>query len=138
MSTKNLKINKKLLKRLGQKYQLNFVVLFGSRADGTARDSSDFDIAYSSRRDIDYGEEGFLLLDLARAIKMKPTQIDLVNIKHASPLLKKQIADQGQLLAEFTPDSFDNFQIYAFKIYVEAKPLFKMQAEYVKRNLKAG
>ena len=129
------KINQKLLERLGEKYKLNFIVLFGSQADGTARAASDFDIAYSSQRDISYGEEAFLLSDLARAIKINPKQIDLVNIRNANPLLKKEIADQGVIIKEFVPDSFENFQVYAFKIYVEAKPLFRMQEEYVKRNI---
>ncbi len=130
-----MKIQQQKLKKIAQKYKLNYLVLFGSRANNTARPNSDFDIAYSSRQNIDYKEEVFLAEELSRALNIKAKKIDLVNTKNASPLLAKEIADNGILLAEFTPNSFDNFQIYAFMIYVEAKPLFKMQEEFLKRNI---
>lgn len=127
---KNIKPPTKELKKIAEEYQLNYLVLFGSRADQTARPDSDYDIAYSSKAEVDYGQEIFLTEKLAQALKMK--KIDLVNMSHAGPLLMKEVADKGILIAEFTPQSFDKFQIYAFMQYIEAKPLFKMRAEYVK------
>jgi len=129
-------INKIILKKIGKKYQLRYLVLFGSRAELMEKKQSDYDIAYSSAMNIDYGEEIFLTEHLARAIKVNPEKIDLVNTKNAGPLLAKEIAVNGRLLAEFIPDSFDKFQIYALMSYFEAKPLFKMQEEYVNRNIK--
>ena len=125
-----IKADKKELEKIAQEYKLNYLVLFGSRADETARDDSDYDIAYSSKVDVDYGEEVFLTEKLAKALRMK--KIDLVSMSHAGPLLAKEVADKGTVIAAFTPSSFDRFQIYAFMQYVEAKPLFKMQEEYVR------
>ena len=129
------KIDKVILKKIGKKYQLRYLVLFGSKAELIEKKQSDYDIAYSSAIDIDYGEEVFLAEHLARAIKINPEKIDLVNTKNAGPLLAKEIAINGRLLAEFIPDSFDYFQIYALMSYFEAGPLFKMQEEYLNRNL---
>ena len=99
------KIDKVILKKIGKKYQLRYLVLFGSRAELIEKKQSDYDIAYSSAIDIDYGEEVFLAEHLARAIKINPEKIDLVNTKNAGPLLAKEIAINGRLLAEFIPDS---------------------------------
>lgn len=131
MSNK-ISADKKELNLIAKKYKLNYLALFGSRAEGTSRRDSDFDIAYSSRSEIDYGQEVFLMERLAKALKVK--KIDLVNMGQAGPLLMKEVADKGILIAEFTPNSFDNFQIYAFMQYVEAKPLLKMREEYVKNS----
>jgi predicted nucleotidyltransferase len=131
------KVDKNLLDEMAQKYQLRFIVLFGSRTDGSAREDSDFDIAYSAKKEIDYGDEVFLAEDISRVFSFG--KVDIVNTTKAGPLLMREIADKGQLLAEFEPNSFDKFQMYAFARYFEAKPLFKMQAEYVERNAgKAG
>jgi predicted nucleotidyltransferase len=125
-----IKINKKELNKIADEYKLNYLVLFGSRADRTAREDSDYDIAYSSKSDIDYGEEALLTEKLAKVLRIK--KIDIVNMSHAGPLLMKEVSDKGILIAEFTPSSFDKFQIYSFMQYVEAKPLFKMREEYVR------
>jgi predicted nucleotidyltransferase len=117
---------------LGEKFELNYLSLFGSRALGNFRDSSDYDIAYSSKKEIDAGEEFFLTEDIARALQIPIKLIDITNTKNAGPLLMHEIS-KGRLIKEFAPNSFDHFQIYAFMIYIESKPLFKMKEEYVKR-----
>jgi predicted nucleotidyltransferase len=123
------------LKKIAKKYQLNYLVFFGSRALGEERKNSDFDLAYSSQKEIKYSEETFLQEDLARLFNI--STIDLVNTKQAGPLLQKEIAVNGRLIKEFTKDSFDNFQIFALMNYFETKPLFRMQEEYIQRNLRS-
>lgn len=132
---KKIKLNKAKSRQIGKKYQLCYLVLFGSRAEACNRKQSDYDIAYSSARNLSYGDEVFLAEDLAKAFKVEPGKIDLVNTKKSGPLLAKEIATNGQVLAEYLPDSFDMFQIYALTSYYEAQPLFKLQAEFVKKNL---
>jgi predicted nucleotidyltransferase len=129
---KNLAKNQKQeLKKIAEKYKLNFLALFGSRAIGLERKDSDYDIAYSPQEEFDYDKEYFLSLELARVFKS--FKIDMVSTKNSPPLLMREIAFNSKLLYEKEKNSFDYFQMYAFKIYVEAKPLFKMTHDYVNR-----
>ena len=45
----------------------------------------------------------------------------------------RDIAFNSDLLYEREKNSFDYFQMFAFKMYAEAKPLFKMTHDYVNR-----
>lgn len=125
------KKQKQELKKIAEKYKLNFLALFGSRASGSERKDSDYDIAYSPQEEFDYDREYFLGTELARVFQNP--KIDTVSTKKSPPLLMREIAFNSKLLYERQKNSFDYFQMYAFKIYVEARPLFKMTHNYVNR-----
>jgi predicted nucleotidyltransferase len=131
LKTKNKFKEPEKFQKIAKKYQLNFLALFGSRAEGVNRPDSDFDIAYSPKQNLTNSEEYFLERDLAKVLKNN--KIDMVSTRKASPLLMKKIAYNSQLLHEATKRSFVYFQMYAFKMYVEARPLFKMTHEYVNK-----
>lgn len=116
---------KKQLRAIAQKYALNFIVLFGSRAQQFAHKDSDIDIAISSKKPLDYPEEFLLHRELSKVFNTN--HIDLVLTTDASPLLLYNLAFKSQLLCENTKSSFAYFQMYAFKRYVEAKPLYALQ-----------
>ena len=76
--------------RLCEKYQAKEVILFGSRAKGTARERSDIDIAVS-------GVENFDLL--AEKIEELPTlySVDLLNMDTCrNQLLLEDIREYGR------------------------------------------
>lgn len=125
---------KKKFKEIAKKYDLNFLALFGSQATGLTHPKSDFDIAYSPKKEIDYGKEYEMNIELMRVFKSP--DVEVVNTHKGTPLLNYYVAFQSQLLAETTIHSFAQFQTYSFKIYIEAKPLFKLQREYIKEYLK--
>ena len=66
----------------------NRVILFGSKAMGTDNRRSDTDLAVET-------DEPFITSDIIGAV-------DIVNLKTASPQLKKQISKQGIVLYERT------------------------------------
>lgn len=129
-----IKFNKKTVLAIAKKYDLNFLALFGSRVDGTARVDSDYDLLYSSKKTMDYGDEVGLIDDLAR--EFKSPKIDLVNVSNASPLLLKEVYANSVALAEPTANSYDEFMMYAFMVYIEARPLFQMKEEYLARHIR--
>ncbi len=132
MENKNLQFNEKELDNLASKYQLNYLVLFGSRSDGSFKTDSDCDIAISSKRELDFFSEFELSEKLSSVFKIK---VDLVNVSKAGPVLMKEITDNGKLIKEYTQDSYDRFEIFSFMNYVEAKPLLRMKEEYIERNV---
>ena len=128
------KQQKKEIEELAQKYGLNFLTLFGSQAEEKTHKKSDIDLAYSVKKNLNYKKEYEFINELRQILKSKK-EIELLNLKEASPLLAKNIAFNGKILAEITPHSFANFQMYAFKVFVEAKPLFRLRDRYISKNL---
>src|ERR1035437_11199737 len=53
-------LKKELLKNVSEKLGVDLVLLFGSRADGSNRKDSDFDIAYSADKNLSSDEESEL------------------------------------------------------------------------------
>ena len=106
---------------------------FGSSVTGKPHKESDADIAYLSRRNLTIREEAEIIIRLMPVLKNK--NIDLVNIHMASPLLLYALARDGRVIYESSPFEFYNLRAYAFKRYVEAKPLFELKAERMKINV---
>jgi predicted nucleotidyltransferase len=129
-------LNQEKLDNLTREYELNFLALFGSRAVGSSRENSDFDIAYSGKRRLSYSEETFLVEKLAHLLGVSPDKIDPVNMADAGPLLAKQVAQEGKVLSEPKENSFDLFQMFAFSRYFDSKFLLDLQEENLKKRVK--
>lgn len=126
-------LDSEIIKNLVKKYDLKLLLLFGSRADDTYHEKSDFDIAYLSSRNLNLNDESQLIVDLAPLFKSE--QIDLVNLKTAPPLLYYAIFQKPKILHEGAPLLFASLRVYAFKKYIEAKPLYQEKARRVQRSL---
>ena len=55
--------------------------------------------------------------------------VDVVNLRHADPLLAMQIAQSGIVLFEADPSSFPEFRSLAFRRYVDTEKLRRAQRE---------
>lgn len=130
------KIKKKKFKNLAQKYSLELLLLFGSRVSGKTHQESDYDIAYLSKRKFSLDKQGRLIMDLLPLIgEYDERLINLVNIKKASPLLLYAMTTNSLVLFEKKPASFACLRAYAFKKYIETKPLYKEKAERLQKEL---
>jgi len=106
---------------------LRFVLLFGSSlAEGASHRQSDIDLAFSFDRPAD------LLALTNNVIRLLRTDnVDVVDLKRASPLLKFSAAKNGNLLYERSPGLFAAFYSLAFRMYVDTKKLRDAQTEAV-------
>jgi predicted nucleotidyltransferase len=130
------KIKKKKFKNLAQKYSLELLLLFGSRVSGKTHQESDYDIAYLSKRKFSLDKQGRLIMDLLPLLgEYDERLINLVNIKKASPLLLYTMTTNSLVLFEKKPASFACLRAYAFKKYIETKPLYKEKAERLQKEL---
>jgi len=81
---------------------LDFAVLVGSRASGTAQPTSDWDIALAWKPEIAWGDvlqKTERLRDvLARALGVSSTQIDLVDLRSANLAMRASVAEDGVAL----------------------------------------
>lgn len=118
--------NKKdLIDKISQKYYLELLLLFGSQVSGKISKESDFDVAYLSGQDLGLTDEANLIVEIAPIFKSE--NIDLVNLKKASPLLLYAITRNCQVLFEKNPLNFASLRAYAFKKYIETKPLYEQK-----------
>jgi hypothetical protein len=91
------------LKALLAQPQLDFAVLVGSRATGTAHDHSDWDIALQWAPQLDWltmlSRTETLRKQLADALHIAPTAIDLIELRRANLAMRASVAEEGVPLA---------------------------------------
>lgn len=128
--------NPKKLQELAKKYDLRLLLLFGSRAGDPKflHKESDFDVAYLSEKKLDLWEESKLICDLMPVFKSE--KVDLVNLENAPPLLFYAIFKKCQVLYANNPLLFYYFRAYAFKKYIEAKPLYEERGKRLNNLIK--
>jgi len=82
---------------------LEFAVLVGSRATGTAHADSDWDIALQWSHQLDWfavlGKTETLRLTLASQLNVAPDAIDLIDLRRANLAMRASVAEEGLPLA---------------------------------------
>ena len=83
--------------------ELEFAVLVGSRANGTATAGSDWDIAIRWQRGLNPVQRlevtESLRLQLSQAIASPPEAIDLIDLVQARLAMRALVAEEGRVLA---------------------------------------
>jgi len=97
---------------------IKLVLLFGSAVLGNVHKESDIDLAFLFDRPVD-------ILSLTnRVIRfLHADNIDVVDLRRASPLLKFSVVKNGRVLYEKLPGMFNEFYSLAFRMYVDTKKL---------------
>ena len=111
---------------------LQLIVLFGSGVSGRTHRQSDIDLAFLFDRPMD-------ILELTNKIirLLHTDNIDVVDLKRASPLLKYSVVKNGMRIYEREQGLFHEFYSLAFRMYIDAKKLRDAQATVIKRFIEA-
>lgn len=109
---------------------LSLIILFGSMASGAVHAQSDVDIAFLYGRKVD-----ILELTNRASMLLGTDRIDVVDLRHAAPLLKFAVARTGQILYERSPGVFSDFYSLAFRRYIDTKKLRDAQEGSVRMFL---
>ena len=127
--------------RVAQDYDLDLVVLFGSRAKGRSIRGSDIDVAVRRRHGLprpvtpeDVDRELALMGELVSAIWAEDGDIDVVFLNGQSPLLLFEVARAGIPLYEATPLAFFHFRSYAARLYDTNRKFFQARRDYLRRE----
>lgn len=99
---------------LTEKLSPQFIYLFGTAAAGKLRSDSDVDIAFFSNDDMAAYEVFILAQELAAMIGR---DVDLINLREASTVLKAQIVGTGKVIYEVSRNKTNEFQIRVLKEY---------------------
>jgi len=117
--------NYPIIGKLAEKHGLVLVVLFGSVASGKTHKQSDVDLAILAEHKLRPAEIADLQFDFSQNLGIK--NLELADLKSASPLLLRQIAQNSKLLYEKEPSAFARLKIYGYKSYMEAKNLLSLR-----------
>jgi predicted nucleotidyltransferase len=97
---------------------LDLLLLFGSRARGDSHPGSDWDLGFLARPGFDVDEF------LGRAVRLLGSDhVDLVDLAHASGLLRFRAAGEGRVLFQSEPGCFDRFWFEAVSFWCDAQPI---------------
>ena len=127
-------INIEDLTFLAKKYNLALLVLLGSYGtENFKTGESDIDIAFLAGTALQGNRCMQLLNDLSMLFEYG--NIDLIDLKKASGLLKYEIADKGRLLYESKNGFFLRYSLYCLRYYYDTKKFRVLKKEYFQEKL---
>ena len=125
------------LAELAREYDLALVILFGSRATGHTHPESDTDIGVL-RRDGLLPSNDFLQLQFRLSQVIASSNVEMVDLRRASGLLKHAAAEGAVVLFESGPGVFSNFRSLAWGIYHdEIYDFRRYDTAYIRRAMEA-
>lgn len=125
------KSQKQKIQKIGEKHQLKLVLLHGSYAKDSAHKGSDLDIAVLGQKPIDFHALLELHGDLAKIFgNNQNRELDLKSLQQADPLFCYQVVKDSQLIYGKLSD-YNEFRAYAFKVYYDAKDLFRLERHLI-------
>lgn len=111
---------------------LLLVLLFGSVATGNAHRHSDIDLAFLFDTPVD-------ILELTnRVIRLLHNDdVDVIDLRHAKPLLKYSVAKNGLVIYEKMAGIYNQFYSLAFRRFVDTRKLRDARETYINNFLKS-
>lgn len=116
--------------------EIRAAYLFGSAAVGRLRPGSDVDVAVllaqplGASRSTSYRLE--LMTDLGAALHR--SDVDVVILNDAPPLLAHRVLSQGRLVFERSASDRVRFQVRIAGLYADLVPMFETQIRYLKKH----
>lgn len=111
----------------------NTIVLFGSRAKGTASERSDTDVGILDVHSLSDDERAVIVLEVAQKLGVSEDTIDLVNLTAAPVLLQYEAAKYGKLIFG-DPKRFLRFRVGAWRRYWDTAKLRRVKLEALKKQ----
>lgn len=107
------------------------IILFGSKARGTAGKISDTDVAVLADQPLSLEEKNTFREEIAKKLSVSDENVDLVDLFDAPPLLAHQVGETGTLL-EGTQFEFNRFRIRAWKQYLDTAKFRRAREQSLK------
>jgi predicted nucleotidyltransferase len=106
---------------LGRRFpELRLLVLHGSRARGEGHSGSDWDFAYLADPGLDVLE-----LRMRLSLALATDEIDLVDLKRASSVLRYRAAGEGKPILERRAGEFERFALAAILFWLDVEPVLR-------------
>ena len=129
-----------IVRCLSKRREIQAVYIFGSFASGRSRINSDIDIAVllnpkSLRLEsLDYRLK--LAAEISSAIGR--SNVDLVILNEAPPVLAHQVLSKGQLVFERSASARVDFEVRTVNAYLDTEPMRALYRSYLKKRIREG
>jgi predicted nucleotidyltransferase len=117
-----------------EKYNIQFLVYFGSFQTPYYNRDSDIDIGFLTLRPLDANDRMNLLEELIKF--HRKSEIDLVDLIKAEPILKYEIARTGRVFYEKETGLFERYSLYYIKKFYELKPAIEAEMKMIGDSIK--
>lgn len=126
--------------QIAEFFGIEFLVYFGSFQTEYYNSESDIDIAFLTVRSLSVEEKTHLLEELI--LFHRKSEIDLVDLLTAEPLLRYEVARSGRVLYERETGLFERYGLFYIKQCYELKPVFEAElkkiGEYIREVTEHG
>jgi hypothetical protein len=135
-----LSIQRVIARCASRRREIRAAYLFGSAATGRSRTDSDLDIAVlltrprGATRSLAYRLK--LMTDLGAALHR--SDVDVVILNDAPPLLAHRVLSTGKLVFERSAADRVRFQVKVAGLYADEVPMFETQIRYLKKHAREG
>ena len=119
---------------IATRYGLKLLIYFGSYQTEYYSAKSDIDIAYLAKRPLSTQARIGLLNDLILA--HRKSEIDLVDLQTAEPILRYEVARNGRVLFEEEEGMFSRYSLYYIKRMYELQPVIKERMRMLMQETK--
>jgi len=93
---------------------IDAIYVFGSVAEGRARDDSDLDLAFLAER----AQDTVVVFDAAQAIASRLGRyVDLIDLRNASTVMRLQVLSKGRRILTRNVAATETFEMYAYSDY---------------------
>lgn len=121
--------------KIGKKYDLKFILIYGSFATNNVREGSDLDIAVLGNKKVNFKKLLAIHGELSGVFgDNRERELDLKSLHEANILFRYNVARDGILIYGDETD-FCHFQAYAYKIYMDSKSFFDLQKNLIKLRI---
>ena len=125
---------------LAKDRQIQAAYIFGSVATGRVRQNSDIDVAVLLNDRVPAAEffprRLKLMSELGAAVHR--SDVDVIILNQATPLLAHRILSRGKLIFERSASARVRFQVNTANRYADLVPAFETYIRYLKKSVREG
>ncbi len=138
-SSRILPKDKEKLKNLFGKRKITAAYCFGSRAEGTATEKSDYDFAVLVDHNYDQDNINITLMDVKEeAAALFQKEVDLVLLNTATIEFKYLVIYRGQVIYSMDEEKRTDFEDEVIRDYLDYKPVLELYRKEVREAIKEG
>jgi predicted nucleotidyltransferase len=125
---------------VSKRREIQAAYIFGSVASGRTRPDSDVDVAVLlNPKSLRLGSLDYRL-ELAAEISsaLGRSDVDLIILNEAPPVLAHQVLSKGRLVFERSASVRVEFQVRTVNLYLDTEPMRALYRRYLKRRIREG
>jgi predicted nucleotidyltransferase len=110
---------------IAKKFNLDFFVLFGSRANNTNREDSDWDFAFYRKKSLNSEEKDNLLFEIVKVLENDNIDLIEIDLVKTPPKLIYNILEFGEPIYIKNKRLFNSIRENIFFDYIDTENMFK-------------